>query len=352
MTRVKQRTWTKVGERFTRGKRDKVGKMMDRITWHKLPYTMGAMPGMAIKAAIKQLRLPKVSHVASSHEMAPYGLLGIAAHYKGGVAHIYLVDTGVDVVPIASDYYPDTKSNPTLSIPVVSRKQWGHLFDAQESLSKAGVTFDSGTSFKDHKPKTRDWELDWSLKGAEMRNPMHPFICGQCGWRFPTMARLNTHLKRQHPEAYASYGRNPLGLIGAGLLSGVGLGVGFSMVNWGKKRLLEKNPGEEGLIPDTMEAALGTGIGYALSGKQVRHLKNPQRALVFHKGTKKDGCRKVIQPGEQVANRWGRILCRRCDAKKSAPLLAVYSAGVIRPEIFQALGRRKLQCGDTLISQK
>ena len=61
--------------------------------------------------------------------------------------------------------------NPTLVMPVKSRKQLGHLFMAQSELAKGGVTFDTSSSIEKGKPTTREWELDWSLKGAEMKNP-------------------------------------------------------------------------------------------------------------------------------------------------------------------------------------
>jgi hypothetical protein len=35
-----------------------------------------------------------------------------------------------------------------------------HLFDAERSLRKAGITFDTGGGFGG-----RDWEWDWSLEG-------------------------------------------------------------------------------------------------------------------------------------------------------------------------------------------
>lgn len=103
MTLIK-RTWTDVGKGYTTGKHAKIGAMFDRMEWQKLPCTMGMMPGEGIKEAIKQLRIPKVSHVASSHELAPYGLLGITGHYKNGCAKVYLIDTGTEVIPIASDF--------------------------------------------------------------------------------------------------------------------------------------------------------------------------------------------------------------------------------------------------------
>ena len=101
-----RRTWTTVGKEHTEGKKKELGEIFDRMEWHNLPHSMGMGPGMGIKEAIKQLRIPKVSQVADSHELAPYGLLGIKASYANGDATIYLVDEGTGVVPIATDFCP------------------------------------------------------------------------------------------------------------------------------------------------------------------------------------------------------------------------------------------------------
>ncbi len=45
-------------------------------------------------------------------------------------------------------------------------KQMEHLSDAEEALSKAGVTFDTGYDFD---TDTRVWEFDWSLEGAKVK---------------------------------------------------------------------------------------------------------------------------------------------------------------------------------------
>jgi len=45
----------------------------------------------------------------------------------------------------------------------MSNEQRNHLFEAEKHLSNAGVTFDTGM---DMGSKIRDWEFDWSLKGA------------------------------------------------------------------------------------------------------------------------------------------------------------------------------------------
>jgi len=49
----------------------------------------------------------------------------------------------------------------------LSDEQMKHLFEAEKELSKAGVSFDTGYAFQE---KRRDWEFDWSLKGATVRN--------------------------------------------------------------------------------------------------------------------------------------------------------------------------------------
>ena len=76
--------------------------------------------------------------------------------------------------------------------------------------------------------------------------------------------------------------------------------------------------------------------------------KNPIPQIVLKKGTLRDGCRKIIKSGERVANRSGRILCLKCDKKKPAPFMAVYSEGTLLPSIYEALGKRRIQCGDIL----
>lgn len=100
-----KRTFTEVGKEHSEGKEAELAGMFDRLDWQAIPCEMAAMPGMGIKEVIKQLHIPKVSHVASSHELAPYGLMGIKAHYKNGDATIYIVDEGTNCTILASDFY-------------------------------------------------------------------------------------------------------------------------------------------------------------------------------------------------------------------------------------------------------
>ena len=51
-----------------------------------------------------------------------------------------------------------------------TKEQLSHLSNAQDELSKAGVSFDSGSA-SDCKGSchSRDWEWDWSLSGAKVK---------------------------------------------------------------------------------------------------------------------------------------------------------------------------------------
>jgi len=49
-----------------------------------------------------------------------------------------------------------------------TEEQLKHIHKAEDELSKAGVTFDLGSDYEDDGCTiiSHDWELDWSLKGA------------------------------------------------------------------------------------------------------------------------------------------------------------------------------------------
>ena len=105
------RNWTLVGRdhNATDSQRKTLGAYFDHLEWQVIPQdgtlTLPLMPGEGIASAIRELRLPKVSHVAVSNEMAPYGLYGVRARYKNGVAYVYLCDEGSNIVVLASDFY-------------------------------------------------------------------------------------------------------------------------------------------------------------------------------------------------------------------------------------------------------
>lgn len=49
-----------------------------------------------------------------------------------------------------------------------TEEQLKHIHNAEDELEEAGVTFDTGIDCDDGKILSRDWELDWSLKGARI----------------------------------------------------------------------------------------------------------------------------------------------------------------------------------------
>ena len=60
--------------------------------------------GFAVNEAVRQFKIPKVSHVAQYGMICGHGLIGIRAHYKNGMAQIYLADNGTACIPVAVDF--------------------------------------------------------------------------------------------------------------------------------------------------------------------------------------------------------------------------------------------------------
>jgi len=50
----------------------------------------------------------------------------------------------------------------------LTEEQLKHIHKAETELSRADVTFDTGSDVRDSKLLNRVWELDWSLKRAEI----------------------------------------------------------------------------------------------------------------------------------------------------------------------------------------
>jgi hypothetical protein len=107
-----RRDWTQVGKEAgysgTEEADAKISAAIERLQWLEVESNreVPAMPGMAINEAIKQLRMPKVTHYAISNELAPYGFVGIRAHYINGTVQAYLVDAGDVVTPVCMDFEP------------------------------------------------------------------------------------------------------------------------------------------------------------------------------------------------------------------------------------------------------
>ncbi len=104
-----QRNWTEVGREHTDGNREFIGEFFDRMQWQELGtggIEAPMMPGEGIKSMIRELRIPKVSRVAWSNDMAPYGLYGVEGNYTNGQARVYAVDEGSRLVVLCSDFWP------------------------------------------------------------------------------------------------------------------------------------------------------------------------------------------------------------------------------------------------------
>jgi hypothetical protein len=117
-----QQNWTKTGEEFI-GKpvdpaewpglilaRDMVVKAIENLKWEEVPNTgleMDIGSAMAIEAAIRDYKIPRVSHVATSNDLAPWGFYGIRGHYTNGVAEIYIMDMGSQLATVRSDFTPN-----------------------------------------------------------------------------------------------------------------------------------------------------------------------------------------------------------------------------------------------------
>ena len=105
-TKIAERTWTSVGAEHTgEAARKTIQKAIDGLEWQPVPCEMAAGPGLALKGLVQELRLPKVSHVADSHELAPYSLIAIRCHYKNGMCELFAIDIGTEVIPLCSDFY-------------------------------------------------------------------------------------------------------------------------------------------------------------------------------------------------------------------------------------------------------
>lgn len=91
--------WMEVGRDHWEGNQGKIEAIIGRAEWQEITpdMTMPYMPGAAINALREQFRLPKASHVCHSHEMAPFGLVGVRAHFKNADVDFFAVDEGTHI---------------------------------------------------------------------------------------------------------------------------------------------------------------------------------------------------------------------------------------------------------------
>jgi hypothetical protein len=89
--------WFLVGSEHWEGVQHEYERICKEMKWHSLPYKGPMMPMLAIKEIVEGLKMPGVTHVAYSHELAPYGLIGIRAHYKNADVDLFSLDMGSEI---------------------------------------------------------------------------------------------------------------------------------------------------------------------------------------------------------------------------------------------------------------
>lgn len=113
------RNWTTIGAEYIDGEfrgrpnRERIEEQIDALDWKDATPTMSLpmSPGLALEACIEQLNLPRVSKIAHNGylqypdgpETAHFSLYGIEANYSNGPARVYVLDTGTECIPLASE---------------------------------------------------------------------------------------------------------------------------------------------------------------------------------------------------------------------------------------------------------
>jgi hypothetical protein len=81
--------------------------MFARMEWHDVPCSMPAMQGLAVDA-IRAKWPMRITRVSWSHELAPYGLIGIEYACKRdgvpGRGSMYALDMGDGMSVLAADW--------------------------------------------------------------------------------------------------------------------------------------------------------------------------------------------------------------------------------------------------------
>ena len=106
-----RRDWFNVGKQAgysgTEATDARIQNAIDAMEWETLEpgKQFAMMPALGISEVIKQCRIPKVSHIAISNHLAPYGFYGIRGHYKNAYVEVYIVDGGDSITPVCADVY-------------------------------------------------------------------------------------------------------------------------------------------------------------------------------------------------------------------------------------------------------
>lgn len=92
--------------------------------WLEIPkdgsaLAVGFMPGEGIKETIKELNLPRVTHIAISARLSPMGFYGIRAHYKSGTqtVEVFVIDSGESITPVLARVW-DVEQKEAIAEPI------------------------------------------------------------------------------------------------------------------------------------------------------------------------------------------------------------------------------------------
>lgn len=109
-----RRDWMAIGATYHVANRQAVEEVIAGLTW-QTDGDAPACPALAINEVIRELRIPKVSAVATDGclsllepdgvGIAHYAVYGIEGNYTNGRVRIYVLDAGSLLKPLAADLW-------------------------------------------------------------------------------------------------------------------------------------------------------------------------------------------------------------------------------------------------------
>ena len=101
-----KRTWT-THDRYnkTKSQRSAISRAISRMEWVGRTAQLSMSSGLAIRSLIREFDIPKVSAVSDNTIYGGYSLLGVEGNYSNGRARVYALDTGTQLIPLASDFW-------------------------------------------------------------------------------------------------------------------------------------------------------------------------------------------------------------------------------------------------------
>lgn len=97
--------WMNVGKDHWEGNQERIIEILSKMEWQELEEGMSLpmSPGLGIEFLIKEFKIPRVSHIAISNEMTPFGLYGIYGHYRNADVKLYFVDEGSHISSLCQE---------------------------------------------------------------------------------------------------------------------------------------------------------------------------------------------------------------------------------------------------------